>query len=130
MKEARRRTRVDSALHFFSNRMNSSTEEIMDRVSDLCRIFCRISFSGSLRSDLRIQFFGLSPAGYLASTVAGNQSIEFLQQRLITLPGIACQSFSILKQVIQKRLDALFVQLFPVGAVSHLVEPVSVEDLL
>src|SRR3981189_333591 len=88
-KEARSCTRVDSALHFFSNRMNSSTEEIMDRVSDLSRI----SFSGSLRSDLRIQFFGLSPACYFASTVAGNQSIEFLQQRLITSPGIACQSF-------------------------------------
>src|ERR1700736_1581772 len=112
-KEASRRTRVDSALHFFSNRMNSSTEEIM--------VGSRIFLLG-IRSQLKLPIF--------VSTVAGNQGIDFLQQRLIALPGIACQFFTKVGQVVEKRLDAFFVQLFPIGAVSHLVQPVSVEDLL
>src|SRR4030088_3479961 len=93
--------------------MNSSTEEIMDRVSDILL---------EIRSQLKLPIF--------VSTVAGNQGIDFLQQRLIALPGIACQFFTKVGQVVEERLDAFFVQVFPVGAVSHLVQPVSVEHLL
>src|ERR1700730_19319363 len=85
-KEASSRTRVDSALHFFSSRINSSTEEIMVRAFDLS-----VSAFRS-RSVFPTQFARLCPRR------VRDEGIEFLQQRSIALPGISRQFFTIVRQ--------------------------------
>src|SRR5258708_12672264 len=49
---------------------------------------------------------------------------------MITLPGISRAILTIMGQIVEERLDALPVQVFPPSAVSGLFEPVGVEYLL
>src|SRR6266567_8577968 len=68
--------------------------------------------------------------GPLSRGIASDQGIQFFEKGAVARSRILCQRLAIVRQVVEKSLDPLFIQSLPVSAEAGLLQPIGIEDLL